>query len=57
MEKIEVIAPAYTKKIREISCKESTVLPNRNPRVFLLADLTLLIVVVEWDWTGNSQIS
>jgi hypothetical protein len=24
MEKIEVIAPAYTKKIREISCKEST---------------------------------
>jgi hypothetical protein len=23
MEKIEVIAPAYRKKIREISCKES----------------------------------
>jgi hypothetical protein len=44
MEKIVVIAPTYMRKIRKINCKESAS-QNRNPRFFILADLTLLSVV------------
>jgi hypothetical protein len=48
MEKIVVIAPTYMRKFRKINCKESAS-QNRNPRFFILADLTLLSVV-ELSW-------
>jgi hypothetical protein len=50
MEKIEVIAPAYTKKIREISCKESTSPSEQKSASFLIGRphyKTVLLVVVE----------
>jgi hypothetical protein len=36
MEKIEVIAPTYTRKIREISCKESTSPSEQKSASFLI---------------------
>jgi hypothetical protein len=47
MKKIEVIAPTCTKKSARISARNPGDLSSKNPRVFVLAYLTLLPVVVE----------